>query len=181
MKPESDMNIPHTHLITAGKEEIPDIQKIARAAYGPTYLAILGQPQVDYMLGKIYSTSALWEQMQQGHIFLIAQRQKKEVGFISYNNPEPGQKNVKLQKLYVLPEQQGTGLGAWMLNEVISRVRRLGGKTLQLNVNRFNRAKGFYEKMGFRVKETVDISIGEGYFMNDFVMQLDLEDHKDLL
>lgn len=38
-----------------------------------------------------------------------------------------------------------------------------------------NRARGFYERLGFNVTETVDIPIGEGYFMNDYVMEMDLE------
>lgn len=167
-----------TILRMAGQEEIPIIQHIARAVYGPTYLSILGQEQVEYMLEKIYSSSALLEQMQQEHTFLLAQSQKKEVGFVSYNCSDPVQKIFKLQKLYVLPEQQGTGLGAWMVKEVIVHIRQLGGEILQLNVNRFNRAKGFYEKLGFTIKETMDIPLGEGYFMNDYVMELDLEQAK---
>jgi ribosomal protein S18 acetylase RimI-like enzyme len=46
-----------------------------------------------------------------------------------------------------------------------------GATTLQLNVNRNNPAKIFYEKLGFAVLNEEDIDIGNGYFMNDYVMQ----------
>jgi len=39
-------------------------------------------------------------------------------------------------------------------------------------VNRYNKAKDFYEKAGFIIKETADIEIGGGFFMNDYVMEL---------
>jgi len=38
-------------------------------------------------------------------------------------------------------------------------------------VNRYNAAKGFYEKLGFEITGTEDIDIGDGYFMNDFTME----------
>ena len=165
-----------TLLLRADQEEMPIVQHIASAVYGPTYLGILGQAQVDYMLGKIYSTSALAEQLEQGHVFFIAKIRQRDVGFVSYSCENATQGVFKLQKLYVLPEMQGRGLGAFLVRAVSSQVRQRGGKILQLNVNRFNRAREFYEKLGFRIKESVDIPIGEGYFMNDYVMEKDLEE-----
>jgi hypothetical protein len=43
-----------------------------------------------------------------------------------------------------------------------------------LNVNRYNKARFFYEKFGFKIIDEVDISIGNNYFMNDYVMELNL-------
>ncbi|MEX2591962.1 MAG: hypothetical protein WD426_04250 [Anditalea sp.] len=57
----------------AGEEGLPIVQSIATVTYGPTYAAILGQNQVDYMLKKIYSLEALLAQFDQGHVFLIIQ------------------------------------------------------------------------------------------------------------
>jgi len=39
-------------------------------------------------------------------------------------------------------------------------------------VNRQNNAKNFYEKLGFVVIKEEDIDIGNGYFMNDYVMEM---------
>ena len=69
---------------------------------------------------------------------------------------------------------QGKGLGRILLNDVISRLKATGAKSLQLNVNRFNKAVGFYRNMGFFVKKEELLEIGNGYFMDDFVMELSL-------
>jgi ribosomal protein S18 acetylase RimI-like enzyme len=57
------------------------------------------------------------------------------------------------------------------MNEVVDQIRDAGGKSLLLNVNRSNKALDFYEKAGFTIKETVDIEIGNGFFMNDYIME----------
>ena len=41
---------------------------------------------------------------------------------------------------------------------------------MELNVNRYNQAILFYQVQGFKIKEAVDISIGNGFFMNDYIM-----------
>ena len=49
-----------------------------------------------------------------------------------------------------------------------------GAKILQLNVNRFNKAKDFYLAMGYKIIAEEDIPIGN-YFMNDYIMEKNLE------
>lgn len=43
-----------------------------------------------------------------------------------------------------------------------------------LNVNRSNTARHFYEKMGMKKVEEGDFYIGNGYYMNDYIMGIDL-------
>lgn len=45
---------------------------------------------------------------------------------------------------------------------------------MELNVNRENRARYFYERMGMRRLREGDFPIGEGYYMNDYIMGLDI-------
>ena len=45
---------------------------------------------------------------------------------------------------------------------------------MELNVNRSNRAKGFYERMGMRVVREGDFPIGGGFFMNDYIMGMEV-------
>jgi ribosomal protein S18 acetylase RimI-like enzyme len=122
----------------------------------------------------MYNHGELLAQLKKGHIFLIAEEEKKEVGFASFSLIDPEQKGYKLHKIYVLPAMHGKGVGKILMNEVVNLAKRNGGKTLQLNVNRNNKAKDFYEKAGFKIKETVNLDIGNGFFMNDYVMELSL-------
>ena len=102
----------------------------------------------------------------------MAEVEDEVVGFASFGHVQDA--TYKLHKLYVTPEVQKSGAGKALLQQTIAKVIKLGGKKLQLQVNRKNKAVGFYEKMGFEIIETKDFNIGEGYIMNDFVMELNL-------
>jgi ribosomal protein S18 acetylase RimI-like enzyme len=155
----------------AKESDLPIIQEIAKITWAPTYVPIIGQDQVDYMLDKMYSTAVLENQLLNGHQFLIAEQGSKDVGFVSYSLEDSTSMVYHLHKLYVLPETHGQGIGKFLINEVVNNVREAGGQYLRLNVNRNNKAKDFYEKAGFIIKETVDIEIGNGFFMNDYIME----------
>ena len=58
-----------------------------------------------------------------------------------------------------------------LVEEVKRRLKMQGIHTLDLNVNRHNKAREFYEKLGFAVIQEEDVPIGP-YWMNDYVMRL---------
>lgn len=156
----------------AKEGDISVIQEIANITWQPTYVPLLGQEQVDYMLDKMYNKGELLKQLSEGHVFLIAELGMKSVGFASYSIIDHDNHVYKLHKIYVLPEAHGHGVGKLLMNEVVDQIRRAGAKSLCLNVNRNNKARDFYEKAGFKIKETVDLDIGNGFFMNDYVMEI---------
>jgi ribosomal protein S18 acetylase RimI-like enzyme len=155
----------------AKESDIAIIQEIAKITWGPTYVPIIGQEQVDYMLDKMYSKAALESQFINGHQFLIAEQGSKNIGFVSYAAEPDVAGLFHLHKLYVLPAAHGQGVGKFLINEVVNKVRETGGQYLRLNVNRNNKARDFYERAGFIIKETVDIEIGNGFYMNDYIME----------
>jgi len=153
--------------------DIPTVIGIQEKTWEPTYREILSPEQIDYMFEKIYSPEALEIQMTQGgQEFLLLLDTEIPVGFASVSQEETGY--FKLHKIYVLPNMQGTGAGKYLLAEVEQYVKSVGGTTLALNVNRYNKAKSFYEKMNFTVVKEMDIPIGP-YLMNDFIMEKQLE------
>lgn len=159
------------YLRKAKEEDLPIIRALAEQTWPTAYGDIIAQEQITYMLEKMYSKGELLEQMQQGHIFLIASELNDDVGFAGFSVINHDTHTFKLHKLYVLPKMQGKGVGKILMNEVVDQIKALGGKFLQLNVNRKNKAKDFYEKAGFKIKETVDLDIGNGFYMNDYVME----------
>lgn len=153
----------------ASFNDISSIQIIANKTWPLTYEPIIGKDQVDYMLGLFYSAASLTGQMKNGHYFFLALRNYSPVGFASFS--KVAENTYKLHKLYVSTEEQGGGTGRKLLDTVETVVKSMDGKKLILNVNRKNIAKGFYEKAGFTVSNEEDIDIGNGYFMNDYVME----------
>ena len=156
----------------AKSSEIGIITELAELIWPQTYSAYISKDQLRFMLDKMYNKGELLAQLQSGHTFLIASENGKDVGFAGFSIINSKEHIYKLHKLYVLPEAHEKGLGKFLINEVIDKTRDAGGKTLQLNVNRYNKAKDFYEKAGFKIKETVDIEIGNGFFMNDYIMEI---------
>lgn len=161
-----------------GPEAIPQVQELAQLTWPVTYGPILPQEQLTYMLGLIYSTEALKAQMEKGHRFIIAKENNIPVGFAAYSvkDPSVSPSLFRLHKLYVDPGQQGKGIGRLLLQYIKDDIINSGATELELNVNRYNNARIFYERMGFTVMGEEDIDIGNGYFMNDYVMRVPLRD-----
>jgi len=155
----------------AKEDDIEIIREIAAATWPSAYLDIIGQAQIDYMLDKMYNKGELLKQFMEGHIFLIAEEGENQFGFAGYSIIGHDARIYKLHKLYVLPSAHGKGVGKILINEVFNHVKDAGGSALQLNVNKHNKAKDFYLKGGFTIKESVKLDIGEGYFMDDYVME----------
>lgn len=156
---------------SADLDDINTIGFLAQQIWPDTYRDILSPEQLQYMMKLFYSPSSLRRQMlDQHHQFLLVEQGEEPVGFASWGaTEEPGV--FKLHKIYVLPGRQGKGLGQSILQFIFEAIRPAGARVLRLNVNRFNKARQFYEKMGFSVKGEEDVPIGNNYFMNDYIME----------
>jgi len=161
--------------------DVETIRALADKTWWDAYSSILDPEQIAYMLGDIYSAEKITSQLKnntQTYLLLIEPTRRagggdKPVAFAAYSPRDEDAEVYKLHKLYCLPETQGKGYGKILINEVIDKTIKAGKHTLDLNVNRHNKAKSFYEKMGFRVVYEEDIPIGK-YWMNDYVMRKEL-------
>ena len=155
----------------AATTDVEAILQIAHQTWWPTYEPLLGKEQVAYMLGELYTPEKITRQIEEKQqTFLLLTEDGHSVAFAAYSPREEDADIYKLHKLYCLPVTQGKGYGKILINAVADKVTEAGKSTLDLNVNRYNDAKSFYEKMGFEVVYEEDIPIGP-YWMNDFVMR----------
>ncbi len=154
----------------ATHKDIKAIREIANKTWFVTYEPILGKEQPKFMFDEIYSKVALTKQMDEGQTFILQYLGEDVLAFASYSLKEGEAFTYKLNKLYLNPDFQGGGYGKKLIVVVEENVTKLGAKNLDLNVNRYNKARFFYEKVGFEIIKEEDIAIGE-YWMNDFVMR----------
>lgn len=155
----------------AGLSDIKTIQKITNITWPITYGEILSQTQLDYMLGLFYSDEALSKQIEnKEQLFYLISDENAVIGFIGIEHNHKSEAITKIHKVYLLPETQGKGYGRIVFDEIEKMASENNSTALLLNVNRFNTALNFYKKLGFEIKETVDIEIGNGYLMEDYVM-----------
>ena len=157
---------------------IPVIRMLADVAFRHTYRDILSPKQIEYMMDWMYSEESLLRQIvQDGHQFFIASIDDKPVGYVSVSCDEPadGLDVFHLQKLYVLPAYQGQGIGGRLFHTVLDYLNEIHPQPcrLVLNVNRNNKAFGFYKKMGMSILRQGDFPIGNDYYMNDYILYLD--------
>ena len=151
-------------------EDIPLIRELTFRVWPQTYASILSREQIDYMLEMMYSISSLEKQMTSGGCrFIIVYENGNPVGFASYNEEEP--KRWKLNKIYILQNQQGKGTGRLAINYIIDDITKQDANSLFLQVNQYNTAKAFYEGLGFDEVDFINLDIGNGFFMNDYIME----------
>lgn len=159
----------------AGLNDIKTIQEITHITWPITYGEILSQTQLNYMLDLIYSDEALTKQVRnKEQLFYLISDSESTIGFIGIEHNYQDEPITKIHKIYLLPETQGKGYGKKVFDFIEELALENNSKNLLLNVNRFNTALNFYKKLGFEIKEEIDIEIGNGYLMEDYVMQKQL-------
>ena len=155
----------------AAESDIPAIIEIAEKTWWQTYSSLLTSEQIRYMLNALYAPETIQKDMRAGtQTYLLIQDDHLPQGFASFGRRKDEQGVFKIHKLYVLPDKQGKGYGKALIQEIKNRLLRENIHKLDLNVNRFNPARHFYEKIGFGLLREEDIPIGP-YWMNDFVMR----------
>jgi len=161
------------NIVVATKEQLAIVKNLAYKIWPNAYETILSKAQLDYMLEMIYSIDSLEKQFYNGHIFLLIEDDQNFIGFASYEINCNNSNKTKLQKLYVLPEIQGKGIGKQVIDYIKEKVVLSNNLALFLNVNKFNKAKDFYQKYGFQIIKEEVIDIGNNYIMDDYVMEIE--------
>ena len=154
---------------------IPLIENLAQVIFPATYATILTSEQIDYMMDWMYSKESLEKQMTEGHVYHIALWDDVPVGYTSVQMVGAGVWH--LQKIYLKPGLQGKSVGKQMFLNALDYIRQNSQLpcTVELNVNRNNtKAIRFYEHMGMHKASQGDFPIGNGYFMNDYIMAVEL-------
>lgn len=151
-------------------EELPLIKEIVYSTWPDTYGEILSQAQIQYMLDTFHNLPYLERSMREGHAFHVLFEDDRPLGFIGVH-PGAQPHSLKLNKLYVLPGSQGKSIGRKLFEKAEEITLEHGLNRIFLNVNRFNKAVSFYKAMGMTVEKEEDVDIGNGYLMEDFVME----------
>jgi ribosomal protein S18 acetylase RimI-like enzyme len=157
------------------REQLLVIRNLAYTIWPSTYGEILSKAQLEYMLDSFYSITNLEKQMDNGQVFELLFEETNTIGFVAYefncNFEKFSQPLTKIHKIYLLPEMQGKGFGKFMIDEIVRIAKSNNQKGIYLNVNKYNSAKFFYEKLGFVISKEEVIDIGNDYVMDDYVME----------
>ena len=152
------------------------IRELAAQIWEPTYKSILSEEQLGYMFEMMYSVEHISQQMTEaGHQFFVAYADDKPAGYLSIEKKSDDE--FIFQKIYALPRLHGKGVGRYMIEQGVAYLKDIHPTpfVVELYVNRQNPAVDFYEHIGMKKIATRDHDIGNGYYMNDFIMAMNIE------
>ncbi len=154
-------------------KEIEEIAYLGNIIWHEAYASILTEDQIEYMVENFQSVKAIKEQIAHGYEYFIISLDGKNVGYCGVEIQSDNK--MYLSKMYLLASAHGKGLFKEMLNHLISISKDKGVSAIWLTVNRNNaRAIAAYNKNGFKTIRTQISDIGNGFVMDDFVMELTL-------
>ena len=160
------------HIRRAGEADLETISALAGRIWRAYYPAILSREQIEYMLRWMYDVAQLRRDLARGVVFEVLYEGERPLGFCGYEEM-PGY--LKLHKLYLEVGEHGRGLGSMLLRHVEDEARRRGLSRVVLGVNRFNeKAIRAYTRNGYAVREPLRTEIGDGFVMDDFIMEKSL-------
>lgn len=157
------------------KAEVGDIaliQELARESWQVAYKSILSEEQIHYMLETMYSEAVLKLQLAQKYYryYIVLEETGLAVGFLGFEH-HYGPLTTKLHRIYLLPSIQGKGYGSKAIEFLKQNTRKKGDTRIVLNVNKNNRARKYYEQNGFQIYDQGVFDIGNGFVMDDYLME----------
>lgn len=165
------MRLMFPHVNTA--EETAEVARLAAEIWREYYVSIITIEQIEYMIGKFQSVSAIKDQiLQQGYEYYLIHNDSSAVGYISARQEEG---KLFLSKFYIGKEYRGRSYASQALAflEKLCKDRNLSH--IWLTVNRYNEASiAVYEKKGFRTVREQIADIGNGFVMDDFIMEKEI-------
>lgn len=155
-------------------EDIATVAALAKEIWHRHYDQLIGVKQVDYMVEKFQSESSISQQIQEGTIYKIALWDGLPVGYYAVKK-EPERDKIFLSKVYIDKAHRGKGIATVMLRDILDIAEEAGLKSIYLTVNKNNKNSiAIYEKMGFRKVDEVKADIGDGFYMDDYIMEQDI-------
>ncbi len=151
-----------------------EVAELADKIWHECFTGIISNAQIDYMVGKFQSYEAMQEQVNgQRYSYFAVSDGDDLCGYFAVK-PESDDRFF-LSKLYLRSDKRGQGTASQMLGRVFEEARRLGKRSVYLTVNKHNsQAIAVYKKTGFKDIGEPVTDIGNGFVMDDYVMEYKL-------
>ncbi|MCH5212141.1 MAG: GNAT family N-acetyltransferase [Oscillospiraceae bacterium] len=157
--------------IAQGNEDIKKISELANVIWHEFFTCILSDEQIDYMVEKYQSYPAILKAVNEdGYHYYMAYDGDDLCGYLGIH--DEGEGTIFISKVYVRSDKRKRGIASLMLDRL--REDFPDAKKWYLTVNRHNSGSiAVYEKRGFYKAREQVADIGNGFVMDDYVMQKD--------
>ena len=151
------------------KQEIADTARLADSIWHEHFTPIIGKQQVDYMLNKFQSAAAIAEQIRQGYIYFALMLDRRQIGYAGFRIDEDA---LFLSKLYIQKEFRGRGFSHVVLQTAEQLAQQHDKSVIRLTCNKNNaNSLAVYKKIGFEIARKEKTDIGNGFFMDDYILE----------
>ena len=145
------------------------LEPFAASIWEQHYTPIIGADQVAFMLDKYQSAQTMFDQFSAGYKYAVVICGDQKAGYFAYDGK--AEKEVFISKLYIHKDFRRRGLGKYILDFIAKEARALGCTAITLSVNKDNsNSIQFYISCGFQTIKAQKVAIGEGFYMDDYVM-----------
>lgn len=142
--------------------QIRKVSNLAKIIWHEAYTKTLINEQIEYMINKFQSENVIKEQIKDNHHYYLIYQDEIAIGFFSFTVDD----YIFLSKIYILKEYRKKGHATKVINFLKNKKR-----PIKLRVNKNNTvAITSYEKLGFIKTDEVKSAIGEGFYMDDYIM-----------
>lgn len=153
-------------------DEIKELVSLADEIWHEAFSSLLTVSQIDYMLDKFLSITAIKESMKTGYEYYFLCDKGEVLGFTAICPKNDN--TLFLSKLYLKKEERGKGYLKSTFDFLKDCARNNKLNTIWLTVNKHNdRAIAAYKKMGMDIIRSEVTDIGNGFVMDDYVFSLD--------
>jgi len=151
------------------KRDFEELEPFAASIWEQYYVPIIGANQVVFMLNKYQSAKAMFDQFSKGYKYALVIFGGQKAGYFAYDVKD--EKEVFISKLYIHQDFRRRGLGKRVLDFIAKETQALRCTAMTLSVNKDNSDSiRFYISYGFQTIKAQKVAIGEGFYMDDYVM-----------
>ncbi len=153
--------------------DVRRLAKVARIVWREANVSFCTPEQVEYMIERYQSFEAISGQLMHGYRYFLIEEGDVIMGYFGV---QPQGERLFLSKFYILKEYRGRKLFSLGLQYMIDLCKENSLESIYLTVNRNNtHAYEVYLAKNFKVIAEEDNPIGEGFEMNDYIMEYEIK------
>lgn len=143
---------------------------LAREIWTQHFPPIIGEEQVEYMLNKFQSHCAISTQIKEGYEYFLLTFESDPIGYCGIHDEKEA---LFLSKIYIKQSYRGKGFSSAVIQYLKNLCKERGLSHIWLTCNKHNADSiSAYEHMGFVITRTQVADIGNGFVMDDYIMEM---------
>lgn len=153
--------------------EISELAKLAASIWHEYWTELLAKEQIDYMVDKFQSENAILNQYNNDkYTYYFINENNKNIGYFGLSEKKD---YLFLSKLYISKDYRHKDIGTKAFEQIKEIAKEKNYKSIKLTVNKYNKNTIFaYNKWGFQTVDSVVTDIGNGFVMDDYIMEYKL-------